>query len=332
MITIYGRSVLVFNADKFQFAQDIVQFAGLEITLNGVRPSKAYIEAIENLAAPKNITEVRAFYGMINQVSYAFSMSEVMTPFRHLLRPKTPFLWTKELEDAFVEAKKTIVKAVIDGVTHFEIGRKHILFCDWSKVGLGFLLLQKWCKCEEINPRCCVDGWKLTLAGGRFTSPAESRYYPIEGEALSVSESLQKSKHFVLGCPDLIVATDHKPLVGLFAKSFSEIQNPRLLSIVEKTLWYKFRTIHVPGKFNNGPDYMSRTGETVTSNAMNAHFSSVFVTEVEAGADVSEIDSSLEATVVCALGFDREFKAVTLERVRNATKNDKKLTEIYVQP
>ena len=183
-----------------------------------------------------------------------------------------------------MEAKKTIVEAVIDGVTHFEIGRKTCLMCDWSKVGLGFLLLQKWCKCEEINPRCCVDGWKLTLAGGRFTSPAESRYYPIEGEALSVSESLQKSKHFVLGCPDLIVATDHKPLVGLFAKSFSEIQNPRLLSIVEKTLWYKFSVIHVPGKYNNGPDYMSRTGETVTSNVVNAHFSSVFVTEVETSA------------------------------------------------
>ena len=45
-------------------------------------------------------------------------------------------------------------------------------------------------------------------------------------------------------------------------------------------------------------------------------------------ADVSEIESSLEATLVCALGFDKEFKAVTLERFKNATMNDEKLTKL----
>ena len=43
---------------------------------------------------------------------------------------------------------------------------------------------------------------------------------------------------------------------------------------------------------------------------------------------MSEIESSLEATLVCALGFDKEFKAVTLERVKNATMNDEKLTKL----
>ena len=96
---------------------------------------------------------------------------------------------------------------------------------------------------------------------------------------MAISEALQKAKYFIMGCPDLIVATDHKPLVGLFEKPFTDIQNPRLLSIVEKTLWYKFRVIHVPGRVNCGPDYMSRTGEVVTNNMVDAHFSSVLCTE-----------------------------------------------------
>ena len=131
-----------------------------------------------------------------------------------------------------------------------------------------------------------------------------------------------------MGCPDLIVATDHKPLVGLFEKPFTEIQNPRLLSIVEKTLWYKFRVIHVPGKVNCGPDFMSRTGEVVTTNMVDAHFSSILCTENSIDAQDSLVDTSLEATLVCALSFDKEFRAVTLERVRDATNKDGKLLQL----
>ena len=86
------------------------------------------------------------------------------------------------------------------------------------------------------------------MAGGRFTSPAESRYSPVEGECLAVADALHKAKYFVLGCPDLIIATDHKPLLGVFRKPLADIQNPRLLSIAEKTLWFSFSLVHVPGR------------------------------------------------------------------------------------
>ena len=62
----------------------------------------------------------------------------------------------------------------------------------------------------------------------------------------------------MLGCNNLLQGTDHKPLVGVFAKNLEDIEKPRLLSIAEKTMWFKFTTIHVPGKLNNGPDFMSR--------------------------------------------------------------------------
>ena len=91
-----------------------------------------------------------------------------------------------------------------------------------------------------------------------MTNPAESRYSPIEGEFLAIADALHIAKHYVLGCNDLLLATDCKLLVGVLAKSLEDIENPRLLSIAEKTMWFKFKTIHVPGKLNNGPDYMSR--------------------------------------------------------------------------
>ena len=96
--------------------------------------------------------------------------------------------------------------------------------------------------------------------GGRFTSPAESRYSPIEGEALAVAEALHKLKYYVPGFPTLVEATNHKPLIGVFKSQFSDIHNPRLLSNMEKSSWFKFSVVHIPGIHHSGPDYLcSRT-------------------------------------------------------------------------
>ena len=77
MLKTYGEAGLVFNSDKFQFCQDVVRFAGLEVTEKGVRPAKDFLDAILHLPPPNNISDVRAFFGMVNQVSYAFSMSSI---------------------------------------------------------------------------------------------------------------------------------------------------------------------------------------------------------------------------------------------------------------
>ena len=60
------------------------------------------------------------------------------------------------------------------------------------------------------------------------------------------------------GCPNLLIATDHKPLFGVFQKYLADIQNPKLLSMAKKALWIKFKVVYVEGRLNNGPDYMSR--------------------------------------------------------------------------
>ena len=88
---------------------------------------------------------------------------------------------------------------------------------DWSKDGIGFFLLQKHCTCPGDAPFCCLDGWKVTLVSSRFTHPAESRYAPIEGEALAVADTLEQTRYFVLGCDDLIVAVDHRPLLKVLS-------------------------------------------------------------------------------------------------------------------
>ncbi|XP_066924333.1 uncharacterized protein [Clytia hemisphaerica] len=100
---------------------------------------------------------------------------------------------------------------------------------------------------------------KRASVGSRFTSPAESRYAPVEGEALAVAYSLDRARHFVLGCKELIIAVDHKPLLGLFTnRSLDDIPNNRLENLKELTLRYRFSMYHIPGLKHRASDATSR--------------------------------------------------------------------------
>ena len=159
-----------------------------------------------------------------------------MLPFRHLLKPSEPFVWTEDMETAFIYSMTVITDTIKEGVKTFDPKKKTALCTDWSKKGIGFLLLQKTCGCQDITPICCKDGWMVTFCGSRFLTGAETQYSPVEGEALAIDWALDKTSHFVQGCPDLTVATDHKPLLKLLGdRHLEDIPNPRLLSLKEKT-------------------------------------------------------------------------------------------------
>ena len=81
----------------------------------------------------------------------------------------------------------------------------------------------------------------------------------MEGEALAVTDALDKARFFVLGCSDLISAVDHKPLLRVFSdRSLKEISNARLHNLKEKTLHYKFCMVHIPGVQHKATDAVSR--------------------------------------------------------------------------
>ena len=258
-LDLLGRNGVIANPAKFIFGADEVEFAGFDITMDSVKPCRKLFEAIEDYPTPRSISDIRSWYGLINQVSYAFAVTDFLLPFRELLKPNRKFAWTEELNHIFEVSKKVIIEEIQEGVRIFDKGRPTCLATDWSKDGIGHWLLQKHCKCDSKKPFCCNSGWKTTLVGSRFTHAAESRYAPVEGEALAVADGLDKTRHFVLGCPDLTIAVDHKPLLKIFGdRSLNDIPNNRLRNLKEKTLRYKFDMIHVPGVKHKAADATSR--------------------------------------------------------------------------
>ena len=254
-------SGVVFNPSKFVFGSTKVDFAGFTIDRDGYKPTAKMLSAIKDFPTPTNVTGIRSWFGLVNQVAYAFAQSAAMAPFRELLKEKgTRFFWDDNLDSLFKKSKEIIVEQVREGVKSFELHRATCLSTDWSKNGVGFLLQQKHCSCPlEKAPHCGPGHWRLIFAGSRFTTEAESRYAPVEGEALALVYALEQCRMFVMGCKSLIVAVDHKPLVKIFSdQSLDNIKNPRILRLKEKSLRYKFAIKHTPGRGHAGPDAASR--------------------------------------------------------------------------
>ena len=260
-LTLCAENGIVASEEKFQFCQEEVDFAGLRVTDNGILPSESILSSIANFPVPHNLERARAWFGLVNQVAWAYSISPVMEPFRELIKPHNNFHWTPQLNKLFEASKLEIVAKVKDGVQSFEPQRRTCLQTDWCKHGIGYLLLQKHCSCPHPSlVTCCSDGWKLVYGGSRFTTSAESRYSPTEGEALGVSWALRHSRMFTLGCDNLFVSVDHKPLLGILNdhRELRDIDNPRIQRLKESTFGWKFGISHNPGKWHRGPDAMSR--------------------------------------------------------------------------
>ena len=311
-----------FNSSKFRFGAEEVEFLGFQLTKDGVQPTEKYIASIRDFPEPKDITGARSWFGLINQVNYAYSESDLMEPFRPLLKPGTKFTWTEELAKAFKNSKEKIIEAVRKGVKTFQMGRMTCLSTDWSKVGLGFALLQKTCKCEDISPTCCKGGWGLIYAGSRFTTSAETRYHPVEGEALSAAWALHKTKHFTLGCKDLVLAVDHKPLLKILGdRELGEIDNPRILNFKEKTLRWSIKVVHVPGVLHKIADATSRSPVGETSGVKRCNTMDI-CTE-----DLDESIRSWALAGLCSIG-GKGFEAMSWKTLDRESSGDEVIMDL----
>ena len=141
----------------------------------------------------------------------------------------------------------------------------------------------------------------------------------------------------MLGCENLIVAVDHKPLLKLLAdRALDDIPNPRLRNLKEKTLRYRFRITHVPGMKNKAADAISRrpVGSALRSRmnlpddnaAIMNHIPSSMHTDVlsllrRIEPDDDDDDYFEDNLTWCAAGL-QSLRSVTWDRVREATSSD----------
>ena len=239
------------NKDKFQFCQEHVEFAGFNLSEDGYKVSSDITKAIADFPSPATRTDLRSFFGLVNQLSGSSSqIANVMAPLRPLLQSKNEFLWDANQESTFKTAKKTLVSSPT--LTYFDGEAPTRLVTDASRLGLGFVLQQQH-----------QGDWKLVQAGSRFLTDTESRYAVIELELLGVAWAAKKCRIFLTGLPHFTVVTDHNPLVPILnSHRLDEIENPRLQRLRTHLLAFNFTAQWRKGKDNDAADALSRHPST----------------------------------------------------------------------
>ena len=104
-LELLGRNGIILNFDKFQFSQREIDFAGFHITETGIKPLEKYLKAIASFPTPKTTTDIRAWFGLVHQVSHYNKLTEMLRPFKPFLSPNVKFQWTEELNKTFQNSK-----------------------------------------------------------------------------------------------------------------------------------------------------------------------------------------------------------------------------------
>ena len=72
--------------EKCVFLKDEVCYLGYKINKDGLTPIPEKIDAVLNAPTPKNVTELKAFLGMLNYYRFLDRLSTILEPLHKLLR------------------------------------------------------------------------------------------------------------------------------------------------------------------------------------------------------------------------------------------------------
>ncbi|XP_064091633.1 uncharacterized protein LOC135205201 [Macrobrachium nipponense] len=106
----YRRSPMGFSAsgdaycrrEKFIIASPAVSFCGYTLSEDGIAADKEKVRAISEFPKPANLTDLRSFIGLTNQLTdFSPNLAAAADPLRPLMSPKRSFTWTADHDAAF---------------------------------------------------------------------------------------------------------------------------------------------------------------------------------------------------------------------------------------
>ena len=278
------------NREKCLFGQDSLKFLGHVVNKYGISADPDKVTAIKQMEAPQNISALRRFLGMVNQLGkFSSRLATTTQPLRALLSKKANWCWSVEQQAAFQATKEELLKPTV--LALYNPKAKTKVSADASSFGLGGVLLQ------QDN-----RGWHPVAFASRSLTEVEQRYAQIEKEALATVWACEKFAAYLVGGTSSI-ETDHKPLVPLLGTKHLDCLPPRVLRFRLRLDRFDYTIHHVPGKELYTADALSRAPSSVAGT-----ISQQFQNELESFVDT--------VTSVLPASSDR------LEEYRTAQKAD----------
>ena len=246
VLTRLAEANVTLNKEKCTFKSTSISFLGHKIVNGQLMADEAKTSAVAKMDAPTNVTELRRFMGMINQLAkFLPSLAQLTSPLRPLLSSKNEWIWGPAQTQAFTTLKALVCSPKV--LTLYDPNRPTRITADSSSYGLGAVLQQ------FVNNKWCPIAY-----ASRSLTETEQRYAMVEKETLALLWACNKFSDYIIGLPSLTLETDHKPLLALLGSKQLTDLPARIQRMRIRMMRYPYTIIHTAGKDLHTADTLSR--------------------------------------------------------------------------
>ncbi|KAK6735953.1 hypothetical protein RB195_018922 [Necator americanus] len=171
------------------------------------KPGPEKIKAIQKMPAPKDVSQLRSFLGLINFYgNFVKDLHNLRALLDTLTIMDVVYTWIQECQSSFDKIKAILSSDLL--LTHFDLSLPIIVAADASNYRMGATLSHRFADgCENIinYASCCL------------TQP-QKNYSQIEKEALALIFAVSQKFHRFIHGRHFTLSTDQKPLLAIFGR------------------------------------------------------------------------------------------------------------------
>ena len=135
--------------EKCQFMLPMVEYLGHRISADGLQPTDSKIKALKDAPIPSNVSQLKAFLGLLNYYGkFVPKLSTLLAPLHRLLQKTATWTWGPDQQQAFDRVKEVLTSDRV--LAHYDPSLPLILACDASPYGVGAVLSHRP-RCQRRN-------------------------------------------------------------------------------------------------------------------------------------------------------------------------------------
>lgn len=231
------------NFKKCKFFVDNLPNLGHVLTDVGLLLCPDKVQTIREARAPQNVTELKAFLGLITYYSkFIPNLSSRIRVLYGLLKKNVRFDWNADCDLVFNQCKQFLLKPNL--LEYFDPDKPVVVVTDACNYGLGGVIAH------------VVDGEEKPISFTSFSLNDAQKKYPIlHLEALAVVSTVKKFHKFLYGKSFTIF----NPLIGIFGKEGrNSLSVTRLQRYVIDLSIYDYDIVYRPSAKMGNADFCSR--------------------------------------------------------------------------
>ena len=237
--------------EKIQLGRKEVEFLGFIISEDGIRANPAKIGEILDLPPPKNVKQLRRFFGICQfQSRFLLNYSQAVAPLRALLKKGQRWSWTPEMNEAFITVKNLFARSIL--LQRPDYAYPFTIFTDACINGIGTILTQEVGEGER----------KVIATASRALNNSERRMFVTEIEVAAIYFALEKFRDFIFG-HRIIIKSDNISLAFL---QKCKLTSSRISRYIHEIMTHDILIEHVKGTENIFADMLSRLPRAAESH------------------------------------------------------------------